>query len=114
MRAIAFTMSSDLSMTITAAVPSADFLSRQPSKSINSVSAWAGAAGNDCEQIIPAAAHAAGMPVDQLAQRNAHHLFDIARPLDAAGNAIKLGAGIVGPADAGEPRRAAPHDVGHL
>ena len=36
---MALTMSVDLSMTITAAVPSADFLSRQPSKSINSVSA---------------------------------------------------------------------------
>ena len=54
------------------------------------------------------------MPVDQFAQRNAHLLFDIARPFDMAGDAIELGAGIVGPADAGEPGRAAPHDVGHL
>ena len=36
---MARTMSVDLSITITAAVPSADFLSRQPSKSISSESA---------------------------------------------------------------------------
>ena len=72
------------------------------------------AARNDREQIVPAAAHAAGMAIDQFAQRNAHGLFDIARPLDMAGNAIELGAGVVLPADAGEPGRAAPHDVGHL
>ena len=53
------------------------------------------------------------MRVDQLAQRNAHRLFDIARPLDVAGNAEELGAGVVRPADAGEPGRAAPQDVGH-
>ncbi len=38
-------MSVDLSITITAAVPSADFLSRQPSKSSSSVSAWSAPAG---------------------------------------------------------------------
>ena len=54
------------------------------------------------------------MLLDQFAQRNAHRLFDIARPLDMAGNAIKLGAGVVRPADAGEPGGAAAHDVGHL
>ena len=72
------------------------------------------AAGDHREQIVPAAAHAAGVLLDQFAQRNAHLLFDSARPLDVAGNAIELGAGIVRPADAGEPGRAAPHDVGHL
>src|SRR5580658_3617329 len=54
------------------------------------------------------------MPVDQFAQRNSHRLFDVARPFDTAGNAIKLGAGIVGPADTGEPGGAAAHDVGYL
>ena len=120
---MARTMSVDLSMTMTAAVPSADFFSRQPSKSIEQRVGLVGsrrnhrhrrAAGNDGEQIVPAAAHAAGMPLDQLAQRNAHRLFDIAGPLDVAGDAIKLGAGIVRPADAGEPGGAAAHDVGHL
>ena len=42
---MARTMSVDLSMTMTAAVPSADFFSRQPSKSMSSVSAWSGPAG---------------------------------------------------------------------
>src|SRR5271169_288218 len=72
------------------------------------------AARNDGEQIVPAAAHAAGVPLDQFAQRNAHILFDIARTLDMTRNAIELGAGIVGAPDAGEPGGAAPHDVGHL
>src|SRR6185437_89019 len=72
------------------------------------------AAWNDGEQIVPAAAHAAGMAVDQFAQRNAHLFFHIAGPLDVAGNAEQLGASVVLAADAGEPRRAAPHDVGHL
>ena len=84
---MARTMSVDLSMTMTAAVPSAGLRAWQPSKSISSVSPiCAGrhqrhrrAAGNDREQIVPAAAHAAGMVLDQLAQRNAHRLFDIAR-----------------------------------
>jgi hypothetical protein len=31
-----------------------------------------------------------------------------------AGDAVELGAGIVRPADAGEPGGAAPHDVWHL
>ena len=50
--------------------------------------------------------------LDQLAERNPHRLFDVAGPLDMAGDAEQLGADIVGPADAGEPRRAAPQDVG--
>jgi hypothetical protein len=54
------------------------------------------------------------MLLDQFAQRDAHLLFHIARPLDMAGDAKELGAGIVRPADAGEPGGAAPHDVGHL
>src|SRR5450759_4464058 len=45
MRAIARMMSVDLSITMTPAVPSADFLSRQPSKSSSSVSAWSAPAG---------------------------------------------------------------------
>src|SRR4029077_15658306 len=71
-------------------------------------------AGDDGEQIAPTAAHAAGIGADDLAQWNAHRLFDSTRPLDVAGNAIKLRAGIVRPADAGEPGGAAAHDVGHL
>ena len=44
-----------------------------------------------------------GMPI---ASSTLHGLFDV------AGDAEQLGAGIVGPADAGKPRRAAPQDVG--
>src|SRR5262249_17394021 len=69
------------------------------------------AARNYRHQIVPAAANAAGMPLDQFAQRNSHGFFNIAVSLDMAGNAEKLGAGIVGPANAGEPSRAAAHDV---
>ena len=51
------------------------------------------------------------MALDQLAERNPHRLFDVAGPLDMAGDAEQLGADIVGPADGGEPCRAAPQDV---
>ena len=70
------------------------------------------AAGDDRLEIVPAAAHAAAMALDQFAERNAHRLFDLAGPLDVAGDAEQLGAGIVGPADAGEPGGAAAQDVG--
>ena len=49
--------------------------------------------------------------LDQFAERDPHRLFDVAGPLDMAGDAKQLGADIVGPADAGEPCRAAPQDV---
>ena len=113
-------MSVDLSITITAAVPSADFMLAAAVEIHQQVIALVRrderhrrAAGNDREQIVPAAAHAAGMGLDQLAQRNAHRLFDVAGLLHVAGNAEQLGAGIVRPADAGEPGGAAPQDVGH-
>src|SRR6516162_4471206 len=54
------------------------------------------------------------MPLDQFAERNAHRLFDVAGPLDLAGNAVELRAGIIGPSDAGKPGSAAAHDVRHL
>src|SRR3984885_874786 len=72
------------------------------------------AARNDRHQIVPAAAHAAGMALDQFAQWNTHLLFDIARLFHVAGNAEQLGAGVVLAADAGKPGGAAAHDVGHL
>ena len=71
------------------------------------------AAGNDGEQIVPATANAAGITVDQLAQGNAHLLLDIARRIDVAGEAEQLGAGIVGPAERGEPGGATAQNVGH-
>src|SRR5215831_19237269 len=72
-----------------------------------------GAAGNDREQVVPAAAHAAAMGVEQLPQRHSHGVFDGAGFLHVAGNAEQLGAGVVRPADAGEPGAAAPRNVRH-
>src|SRR5439155_19015154 len=69
-----------------------------------------GAAGNDREQIVPAAAHPAGMALDQLPHRYAHHLFDIAGLLDMAGDAEDLGSGVARPAEAGEPGGTALQD----
>src|SRR5262245_38525485 len=42
------------------------------------------AAGNDGKEIVPAAAHAAAIAVDQLAQPDPHLLLDIARGVDVA------------------------------
>ncbi len=60
-------------------------------------------------QIVPATAHAAGMPLDQFAERNAHILFDIAWLLDTSGNAIELGKPVLlawpMPANHDAPRR---------
>src|SRR5262249_43283777 len=72
------------------------------------------AAGNHREQIVPAAAHPARMLVDQLAQGDAHRFLDVAGLVDVAGDAEELGAGVVGPANAGEPGGAAAQDVGDL
>ena len=87
-------MSVDLSITMTAAVPSPLFTSRRLSKSISTVSQMSlgmqrhrRAAGDDREQIVPAAAHAAGIAVDQLAQRDAQLLLDVARLVHVAGDA---------------------------
>src|SRR5206468_6795084 len=63
-------------------------------------------------EVIPTAANAAAVPLDQLAERQAHRLFDVAGPFDMAGNAEQFCADIIGPADRGEPRRAAAQDVG--
>ena len=71
------------------------------------------AAGDHGQQIVPAAAHAAGMLLDQLPQRDAHRLLDVARLVHVAGDAEDLGAGVLRPADAGEPRGAAAQDGRH-
>src|SRR5262245_21232233 len=69
-----------------------------------------GAAVDDGFQIAPAAAHAAAMLFDELFQRNAHRLFDVAGLVHVAGDAEHLGAGVVGLPDASEPFGAAPQD----
>ena len=66
-------------------------------------------ARNNRQEIVGPAANAFAMPVDKLPKRNAHLLLDIARPVDVAGNAEQLGAGVVGPAEPGEP--AAPRRI---
>src|SRR5229473_1385717 len=68
------------------------------------------AAGDDAQQVVPAAAHAAGMRLEQFLQGNAHRLLDIAGALDMAGEAEDLGALVLRPADAREPGGAAPQD----
>src|SRR3954454_10702537 len=70
-----------------------------------------GAAGDHGLEVVPADADAAAMLLDQLTERNAHGLFDVAGPLDMTGDAEQLGADIVGTADAGEPCRAPAQNV---
>src|SRR6202158_6618577 len=62
-------------------------------------------------EIIPTAADAAAMALDQLPEWTPHRLFDVAGTLDMAGDAEQFGADIVGPADRGEPRRAPPQNI---
>src|SRR5579872_4147872 len=63
-------------------------------------------------QIVPAAANAAAMLLDQFAERNAHGFFDVAGALDVTGHTEQLGADIVRPADRRKPGRATAQDVG--
>ena len=51
------------------------------------------------------------MALNQLAEWDSHGLFDVAGAVDMAGDAEQLGTDIVGPADGGEPRRAAAENV---
>ncbi len=61
-------------------------------------------------EVAPPAPHAAAVILDQLAEGDRHDLLHVARPLDVAGDAEQLGAGVVGAAEAGEPVRAAAQD----
>src|SRR5690606_16536906 len=58
----------------------------------------------------PAADHATRVPLDQLAQRDRHLFFHVARLVHVAGDAEHLGAGVVLAPEAGEPFGAAAHD----
>src|SRR6266702_5835770 len=117
MRAIARIRSVDLSITITAAVPRPERSLLKLSKSIGvSMICSAGtmhrrAAGDHGLEVVPAAADAAAMLLDQLTERDAHGFVDVAGPLDMAGDAEQLGADIVRTADAGEPGRTTAQDV---
>ena len=116
-------MSVDLSMTITAAVPSADFVSRAAVEIHQQRVALIGAgrhqrhrraAGDHGEQIVPAAAHAAGMRLDQFAQAECpsplRRCTGFSTWPEMQNSLVPV---LFGPADAGEPGGAAPHDVGH-
>ena len=69
-----------------------------------------GAAGDDGLQVVPAAAHAAAVLVDELAQRDRHLLLDGARVVDVTRDAEELGAGVALAPERVEPRRAPPAD----
>ena len=111
---MALIMSVDLSMTITAAVPNPDCTSFRLSKSISTVSqisfgskaARKRTTRNNGQQIIPTAAHAAGVLFKQFLQRNAHFFLNIARIIDVTGNAKQFGAGISFTPQSGKPATA--------
>src|SRR5438552_19046857 len=62
--------------------------------------------------IVPPAVNAAAIALDQLAERDSHRLFDVARTLDVTGNAEQLCADVIRLADAGEPCCAPPQYIG--
>src|SRR5690606_35150825 len=70
-----------------------------------------GAARNDGEQVVPTAAYAAGMLLNQLTQRNTHLLFHVAGLVDMARDAEKFRARVIGTAKAREPARATAEDL---
>ena len=102
------TMSVDLSMTMTAAVPRPERClaqrCRNPSarcrRSALGRQRHRRAAWDHRQQVVPAAAHAAACLIDELLERDAHLLFDVAGLVHMAGDAEQLGAGILRPADA--------------
>ena len=66
--------------------------------------------GIDAQEVVPAAAHAAAMAVDELAEGDAHLLLDVAGLVDVPGDAEELGAGVVRLAEPREPGAAAAQD----
>src|SRR5690606_32238788 len=68
------------------------------------------AARNHRQQVIPSTADAAAVLLNQLLERDAHRLFDDARPLDMAADLDELGALVVLASEGAEPRGPAPQD----
>ncbi len=104
-------------MTITAAVPRPDLrlaqgveIHRRVDDLVRGHERHGRAAGNDREQIVPAAADAAAMLVDEFAEGKRHRLLHVAGLVHVAGHAEQLGAGVVLGAEAREPGRAAAQD----
>src|SRR5690606_38921833 len=69
-----------------------------------------GAAGDHCQQVVPPAANAAAMLLDQFLKRDAHRFFDDAGPLDVPANLEELGPLVVLAPEAREPARTAAQD----
>jgi hypothetical protein len=90
-------MSVDLSITMTAAVPRPDRCSRSQSKSMIAPSRitlagqqrHGGAAGDHRLEVVPAAADAAAMLLDQLVEGDRHRLLDHAGLVDVARRSAK-------------------------
>ena len=70
------------------------------------------AAGNDGEQVVVAAEHAAGMLVQEVVQRNAHGFLDRARLVHVAGNAEQLVPVLFG-RPCWRTSRTPAQDIGH-
>src|SRR5262245_7275094 len=70
-------------------------------------------AARDHRLQLPAVRDAAGVLVDDLAQRRAHGQLVDAGPHDVARDAVQLGAGALLRSDAAEPSRPAQYDVRH-
>src|SRR3546814_2497668 len=71
-------------------------------------------AGDHREQIVPAAADAAAMGVDQLAEADAHFLFDDTGLVHMAADLEQLGALVVLAPEAREPRRRSEEHTSEL
>ena len=51
------------------------------------------------------------MPLDQLLERDGHLLLNRAGVVDVSGNVEKLGAGVPGASEGGEPSSAPPENI---
>lgn len=71
-----------------------------------------GAAGDDGFEVVPAAAHAAAVLVDELAEGDGHFFLHRAGVVDVAGDAEEFRAGVALAAEGVEPVRPAPDDGG--
>src|ERR1019366_10628644 len=71
-----------------------------------------GAAGDHRQQIVPAAAHPAGVFIDQFAHWNAELFLDIARLVHMSGDAEYFRTRVVLPSERAEPGGTATHDGG--
>ena len=69
-----------------------------------------GAAGDDAQEVVPAAADAAAVLLDEVLERDGHLLLDDDRVVDVARDGEELGAGVVLAAETSEPGAATAED----